>query len=236
MKNNEGQINQSTGRTDYSDSGVLESQLPDAESDLLLRDSSLLLSGRKLRELRRSRGLSQVELAELLGVTQPNISRWEAGFEKTPVRIRGRLKDILLGHKQNAASFFSRVACFDPTLSAYEIKPFSLPIIKLSHNTASMLSRPPSEYIGKDYRRVFKSDWLDEIFENRLMSDFALLHLNHDLVPEEPNPRISAYRIDVKMYVFQPEESTPMVVARSHFSKPTGQPPLLINSIAIDEF
>lgn len=213
-----------------------DTHLLDRDGELLKPGSSNQLNGRKLRQLRRSRGLSQVELAELLGVTQPNVSRWEAGFEKTPARILGRMKDILTGQKQNAASFFSRIASFDPTLSAYDVKPFSIPIIKLSHNTASMLSNPPSSYVGKDFRRVFKSEWLDDLFQGRPMSDFALIHLNHDLVPEEPNPRIAAYRVDVLLYIFQPPGSTPMIIARSHYSDPTGKPARIINSISLDEF
>ena len=194
------------------------------------------LNGRQLRQLRRSRGLSQVELAELLGVTQPNISRWEAGFEQTPLRIRGRLKDILTGHKQNAAGFYSRVARFDPNLAAYDVKPFSIPIIKLSQPVANMLSEPAENYIGKDFRRIFKSDWLDDLFQGRPLSDYALVHLNHDLVPEEPNPRISAYRSDVLLYIFQPEDSTPMIIGRANFSEATGEPARIVNTISLDEF
>ncbi len=41
-------------------------------------------AGRKLRELRRSRGLTQIQLADLLNVTQPMISRWESGLELAP--------------------------------------------------------------------------------------------------------------------------------------------------------
>ncbi|MEP1206322.1 MAG: helix-turn-helix domain-containing protein [Rhizobiaceae bacterium] len=213
-----------------------ETDLLERQGELSSEENSILLNGRKLRQLRRSRGLSQMELAELLGVTQPNVSRWEAGFEQTPERIRSRLKDVLTGNKQNAVSFFSRVARFDPTLSAYDVKPFSLPIIKLSHNTASMLSQPPNYYVGKDFRRVFKSDWLDDLFQGRPLSDFALVHINHDLIPDEPNPRIAAYRVDALLYIFQPADSSPMIIARSHFSKPTGKPAHLVNAVTMDEF
>ena len=210
--------------------------LLDAHGEPFNSGAGSQLNGRKLRQLRRSRGLSQIELAELLGVTQPNISRWEAGYEPTPLRIRGRLKDILTGHKQNAAGFFSRVARFDPNLSAHDVKPFSLPIIKLSQPVANMLPEPAENYIGKDFRRIFKSDWLDDLFQGRPLSDYALVHLNHDLVPEEPNARISACRSDVLLYIFQPEDSTPMIIGRANFSEATGEPARIVNTISLDEF
>ena len=236
MKEVGGILKHTKGWDTMSQANKFETDLLERQSEFSSEENSTLLHGRKLRQLRRSRGLSQVELAELIGVTQPNVSRWEAGFEKTPKRIRGRLKDILTGDKQNAVSFFSRVARFDPTLSAYDVKPFSLPIIKLSHNTASMLSQPPDYYVGKDFRRVFKFDWLDDLFQGRPISDFALVHVNHDLIPDEPNPRIAAYRVDALLYIVQPAESSPMIIARSHFSKPTGKPAYLVDSVTMDEF
>ncbi|MEP0944724.1 MAG: helix-turn-helix transcriptional regulator [Rhizobiaceae bacterium] len=88
-----------------------------------------MFCGLQLRKLRRSRGLNQAQLAELLGVTQPNISRWEAGFERTPVRLKDKLRDILTGHNRHAGDYYYRVADSDPSLTAFEVKQFSLPIV-----------------------------------------------------------------------------------------------------------
>jgi transcriptional regulator with XRE-family HTH domain len=52
-------------------------------------DLALLIEGRAAassgrgRELRERAGLSRADLAKLVGVTQPAISRWESG-ERTP--------------------------------------------------------------------------------------------------------------------------------------------------------
>ena len=35
--------------------------------------------GKKIRELRKAKGLKQWELAELIGTTQPLVSAWEVG-------------------------------------------------------------------------------------------------------------------------------------------------------------
>ena len=44
--------------------------------------------GRRIRELRKSRNMTMVELAEMLGVSQPAISQWESGLT-SPHRARG---------------------------------------------------------------------------------------------------------------------------------------------------
>ena len=198
-------------------------------------DQTDLFNGLQLRMLRRSRGLNQTQLAELLGVTQPNVSRWEAGFERTPARLQGKLKDILTGHNGHAGEYFYRVAHSDPSLTAHEIKQFSLPIVKLSEGAASMLSKKPADYIGKDFRRVFKTDWLDDLFQSRPLTDFALVHLNHDLIPEEENPRIRAKRVDTLLYIFRPEDGVPLMLAHAHFSAPTGEPARIVHAISLED-
>ncbi len=54
------------------------------------------MSGVDIRELRHSLGLSQTELAEWVGVTQPAVSQWENGTT-TPmgsaVRLLGMLQE-----------------------------------------------------------------------------------------------------------------------------------------------
>lgn len=51
--------------------------------------------GEKIRELRETRGLSQSDLAEALGVNQSTISNWERGkMEPTIYNVR-RIADAL---------------------------------------------------------------------------------------------------------------------------------------------
>ena len=213
-------------------------QLPDKVnammgSNIVTQDN--LFNGRRLRELRRSRGLNQTELAELLGVTQPNISRWEAGFESTPTRLRDRLKDILTGYNRHAGDFFRKVANADTEFAAHEIRHFSIPILKLSQRSASMLARDPSFYIGKDFRRVFNTDWMEELFHSRPLTDYALVKISHDLVPEDPNAKIPSVRTEPTLYIFKPDNGYPLMLARGQFSKATGEPAKLISAIALDE-
>lgn len=213
----------------------LDKHLHEFDTDLAKADRSETFNGLQLRKLRRSRGLNQVQLAELLGVTQPNISRWEAGFEPTPLRLRERLKDILTGHNRNAGEYFCRVAKTDPSLSAFECKQFSLPIIELSNEMAHLLPKAANAYVGKDFRRVFDTEWLDDLFDDRPLTDFALIHINHDLVPEEANPKVAPKRVDALLYIFQPEAGVPLMLANGYYSKFTGEPARLVHAITLDD-
>ncbi len=51
--------------------------------------------GRALRRWRRSRGVKQSHAAELLGVTQATLSRWERGFHPVPERAAATLARLL---------------------------------------------------------------------------------------------------------------------------------------------
>lgn len=44
--------------------------------------------GEKLKAARKAAGLSQVELAEMVGCTQKDISRWEAGREPKALTLK----------------------------------------------------------------------------------------------------------------------------------------------------
>ena len=55
-----------------------------------------ILTGAQLRAVRRSRGLSQAQLADLIGIAQPNISNWESGKEEASQECMKKLADILL--------------------------------------------------------------------------------------------------------------------------------------------
>lgn len=182
-------------------------------------------NGLNLRLLRRSRGLSQVELSELLGVTQPNISRWEAGAEKTPLRIQQQLQEILFEGTRVENKFILGLTRSNPNVTVLQLNQYSLPILQLSHYAASLLSCAPEDVVGKDYRRVFKSEWFDEVFRSRPLSDFALVNVHHDLQPDERHGSNQAVRSHTSLYVLHPVDEVPLVVASARYSTATGEPP-----------
>ena len=51
--------------------------------------------GRALRRWRRLRGVKQSHAAELFGVTQPTLSRWERGYHRPPDAAARRLTKLL---------------------------------------------------------------------------------------------------------------------------------------------
>ena len=57
------------------------------------------ISSPDLKQMRRLRGISQAQLAHLMAVTQPTISKWERGIEEIPFRSRLRLIDIMQNRK-----------------------------------------------------------------------------------------------------------------------------------------
>lgn len=89
-----------------------------ATNDLLLwatieamAAKSLETFGQRLSRLRKQRGITQVEMAELIDITQPNISGYERDLVRPPIdtviEIAKVLKvstdDLLLGSKSNKA-------------------------------------------------------------------------------------------------------------------------------------
>ena len=59
-------------------------------------ESDTLFAGRALKQTRRERGLSQCDLADLIGVSQGRISAWENGRDDIPYKVRLKLIDVFL--------------------------------------------------------------------------------------------------------------------------------------------
>lgn len=51
--------------------------------------------GRRIAELRESRGLSQIELSDKAGIKQPNLSRIESGKYSTSIDLIAKIAEAL---------------------------------------------------------------------------------------------------------------------------------------------
>lgn len=58
-------------------------------------DGAITYWARFVRQLRAREGLSQSSLADMLGVTQASVSRWERGVDEPSLRLRRRMRDMI---------------------------------------------------------------------------------------------------------------------------------------------
>lgn len=69
--------------------------LDDAEIEIIISEEMDELSGQDLKDTRLALGLSQDVLADMLGVRQPTIHRWERGERAVPRGVRSELAGII---------------------------------------------------------------------------------------------------------------------------------------------
>ena len=51
--------------------------------------------GKRMKEVREDRGISQIKLAELLNVWQSAVSKWELGFREPSIVMIKKISEIL---------------------------------------------------------------------------------------------------------------------------------------------
>jgi hypothetical protein len=146
-----------------------------------------------------------------------------------------QIRELMLGGKIDRGDHLARLVKSDPNLTIARLNRYSLPIVQLSRYEEGMLPQKASAYTGKDYRRVFRSDWFDEVFQDRALSDYALVNVHHDLIPDEPNPRNPAMRAHSSLSILHPMDGTSVIIAKARYSVVTGAPPRIGYAITNDE-
>lgn len=72
--------------------------------------------GAFIRDVRESRGLSQVQLADIAGVSQPNLSAYENGHRVPTADTLNRIV-VVCGYLLSATAGHRRVTCAVPRIS-----------------------------------------------------------------------------------------------------------------------
>ena len=121
-----------------------------------------------LRKARRQQGLSQVELADLLRISQSNISRWENGYDSIPHRISLILADILSGNRGRVHPFLRRLAEDDQRISILQAENSGFFAdarwLHLGGNLARHFDIPSDESYMNLSSRFFKLEWRPKVF------------------------------------------------------------------------
>lgn len=104
--------------------------------------------GRALRRWRRLRGVKQSHAAELLGVTQATLSRWERGYHPVPERAARKLARLLAAPLDSASDAGLRRLVESSSLPVHLICDLSHRLLAVSPARLAAWQVDPTELRG----------------------------------------------------------------------------------------
>lgn len=161
-------------------------------SDYISKNANLLTSpvpavtsiGASMRQWRRSIGITQAQLAEIIGVTQGLVSRWESGHEMLPkrqldclyglMRNKNRTLDPMIKRFLRGNSMYGVLAGDTNTL------------FTLSDSFLHRLQLSRADVEGKQYVSVFNHEWRNtSTFQNADRTNMCYWKYDRDVMLAE---------------------------------------------------
>lgn len=203
-------------------------------------DSIEQVTALALRDARRQRGLSQNDLAELLGVSQSRISAWERGYDPIPRRARLRLIDIMLNKRGVLDVLIKRLIEGDPRVAVH------LPIytdglsdfLWLHVSPLPELERvaPVAEFIGRRVSDYFDLGWCQENCLKQPRRENVLIDIERDVTTNEAHGARRMHRVR-SSNIFVEFEGYPKLMIARHVLIPLqgALPPKIHNTLFLDQ-
>jgi len=111
------------------------------------------------KHLRNGLGMSQMELARRLGVSQTTVSRWETGLTTPDADVRKRLIGMAVYNHADWDIHIAQVIHPSPLLAV--ACDLGLIVVAVSQGTIRRTGMPPTRLIGMDIRRLMAGDFLN---------------------------------------------------------------------------
>lgn len=185
----------------------------------------VFLMGRQLREARRSRGLSQTQLAELLGIAQSNISKWESGAEEASAGCLRKLTDVLLNKSGRLNRYIESLVMRDSNTNVFSLHSNNTMRFRyVSKEGAKTYLLEKNDCLGLDIGKVFDIDWRQDIFEGVDFRELVHCQYEHDMAPASKNAHLPTKRVHVTSFVMQFDVHDTILVTNTQFSPATGKP------------
>lgn len=192
------------------------------------------LIGTHLREIRRSRGLTQRQLADLLGVSQPNISRWEAGIEVASPRCNSRMEDIFFNRSGDLDRLVEMFFSTDPDVVIFSTEGDNWKFLHLGEHICRVHPFSP-ELIGQDYVRLFNTDYRNKLYGNLDVNEFVYVAHHHDLHFRQSRQGQALPRIHTNAFSLHVDGDVRLMINRPVFSRQTGEPPVAIKRLFLSD-
>lgn len=162
----------------------------------MTNEATKIESGSQIRGLRRNLSMSQVELADLLGISQARISRWEKNRDEVPRKHSAALTDLLLNKNGRLDPVVERLIERDRSIAV--ISGDALKIIKESPLVLDAFRLEANSVEGSFHDDVFEGK-----FKNDLAYDLAEMYLAEyvrDIGLIAPENGVRGLRCRIKMF------------------------------------
>ena len=115
----------------------------------------------QIRDLHRNFGLSQLQLADLMGTTQSTVSRWERGTEHIRHSKRMELIDLFSNRKGKLDPIIEFLARNNQNISAFD---FNYNCVLVPDVVGNHLQVEESSVIGKNYAQMVDTEWFSSVY------------------------------------------------------------------------
>lgn len=200
-------------------------------------NSDALLDGAALKQARRQRGLSQGDLADLIGVSQSRISAWENEYDEVPYKARLRLIDVLSNKRGVLDRIIRNLIDNDPYVTVYEpVLTDGMPDMTYLHlaKYPQFAFRDPVTSIGQRVSQHFKPNiWRD----NRLVVSRQkfMVDVERDVITNRQFGSQSLMRVRSQHMHLEFDGRPNLVIARHmNLAKSTGAPMMVHNQLMLD--
>ena len=187
-----------------------------------------------LRNARRARGLTQKDLAKLLGVTQARISQWESGREEIPARQVGCLIDIFENRGDRIGPLLDRMLRRDPMLSVQSENGEYL--IKECEAVCQAYRLHAPDVNGRPHAATFEAKWKDTDPRIPMQEEILSIEYERDISLAHGSGGKTEFRVYVEMFAIDFAGYGRVWLRRNKLIKPaTGAPLKHHNNLLISD-
>lgn len=130
-----------------------------------------------LKNHRQRFGISQHQLAELIGVNQSTVSRWERGIDEISRRHKLELNELFTNRRGVLDPAIRKMLEFHPLAAAADMRSN---LLYLTNQTAWLAARRrPSDMVGTNIRRWSRASWTSKVYRGVDLSEIIMIDYTH---------------------------------------------------------
>lgn len=186
-----------------------------------------------LKQIRKQYGLSQTHVAELLGVNQTTVARWESGQMALTHQRRCELIDLFMNKRGRIDRVVEQVIKGHPHVSVFDA---SDRFLYTSEQLAREAKQNRSDIIGRRHEDFDDSSWRNEIYGDIPDHERLFIEFTFDLSRKDAPAGQAICRLQCKAFWLEYDDLPRMSVSIASILPATGEAPRLLKLANASDF